>query len=376
MPKVFVSDAIGQERLVFSPAPAPGGQRPRGWKALSALYQASFAACGFEVEQVVRPEIYHTDRARQLRGVQAGDWHLAVKPIEHLRPFHGVPNVFVCDWPFPELSASILGGSPFFDQVRVLRMADAVLCCTGFTTRTLQQAGVERAITCPPHIPPHAAREAPDRRRDGRRFLCVVDGDHVSRQLGFAIEGFAQAAARRGDLRLAIRLQGGGESQAAQLRQRVAQAGASDETVSIVSDDGGAGPEELLAGADFLLCAHAAAGLHLPLAAAMLAGVPVASTIGGGTASFLPPNAAAPIATRSDTLDGDGEPIGRFMPLTSDVASAESVRDAVLAAAASDEAARTRMAENARRAAERHFGMPAFEAALARLAERLPARPR
>src|SRR4051794_29621997 len=102
MPKVFVSDAIGPERQIFDP---PGSNHPTGWKALSAHYQASLIACGWQVAPVIRPEVYQTGWAAKAIGAEEGDWHLAVKPIEHLRPFHLMPNVFVCDWPFPELLA-------------------------------------------------------------------------------------------------------------------------------------------------------------------------------------------------------------------------------------------------------------------------------
>ncbi len=356
MPRVFVSDAVGAERLAVGPQPK---QLARGWKALSALYQASLAACGIETVQLLRPEIYQTDQARAVLGVAAGDWHLAVKPIEHLRPFHGIPNVFVCDWAFPELSGSALGDSPFFDQVRLLRQADAVLCCTDFTTRTLHAAGVERAFTMPPRIAAHPGRA--DRHGQPSRLLCVVELDQLARQLGPAIEGVAQAAARHGGLHLTVCLQGGGEPDMDAVRQRLDPGAA----VSVVSD---AALPGLLDAADIVLSCHAAAGLFLPLVDAALAGVPLVTTMGAGTGSYLPPDAAVPIATEPDLLDGVGEPIGRFMPLTSNPPTAAAVRDAILMAVALDGATRARMVQTARAAAERHFGLTAFQTGLARLA--------
>ncbi len=366
MPTVFVSDAIQRERLVFEPPQSPAGQGPRGWHALSARYQASLAACHYRIAPVVRPEIYQTDRAREVRGVAAGDWHLAVKPIEDLRPFHGIPNFFVCDWPFPELSAEPLGGFPFFDQVRLLTMAEAVLCCTDFTANTLLAAGVKRAITLPPYIAPPPGRAAPSRSRDRCRFLCVIDSDHLPRQLGPTIEGFAQAATMHRGLHLVVCLQGGGDQAVAGLRQRVAQmtgTPAPDEIISIVDADA---LDELWATADFFLCADAAPGLHLPLAEAMLAGIPLVTTMNAGTASFLPPEAAVAVATRCEFSGGD-EPIGRWLALTSNPPTAEAVRDAIRAAAALDEAARRRMAAVGQEIAENRFGLAAFKAGVARL---------
>ena len=373
MPKVFVSDALHEERLIFGPHPSPGGQGHHGWKALSALYQASLATCQHHVEPVARPEIYQTEWARQTLGVAAGDWHLAVKPIEHLRPFHGIPNAFVCDWPFPELSVSSLGGSPFFDQIHLLNMADAVLCCTDFTADTLRKAGVARVVTLPPYIPPPARQEAaPTGPQERHSFLCVADIHHLSRQLGPTIEGFAQAASQRGGLHLTVYLQGSDEPAVAALRQRVTQiAGALGESVSVVAEGGG----ELtghFAAADFFLCASSAPGLCLPLVQAMLAGLPLVTTMNAGTASFLPPDAAVAVATRRETLNGDDEPIGRFMPLTANLPTADAVCNAVLAAAALDQAARSRMAVTGQEIAQRCFGLAAFKAGLVRLSTFVP----
>jgi glycosyltransferase involved in cell wall biosynthesis len=378
MPKVFVSDAILQDRLIIS-SPRPSQDRQRrvlwGWKALSALYQASLAACGYRIAPIVRPEIYQTDIARRILDVEPDDWHLAVKPIEHLRPFHGIPNVFVCDWPFPELSAEPLGDSPFFDQARLLQMADAVLCCTDFTRDTLRAAGIERAVTLPPHIPPRRREDTgssspPSHQGAGCRFLSVVDVDHLSRQLGPTIEGFAEAAQHRDGLSLVICVQGAGAETLAGLRQRVEQAVTTtkpDETISVFGSADVDGSSGLYTSVDFFLCTAAVTGLCLPLIDAMFAGVPLVTTLNPGIASFLPQEIAVPIATELGTLDRDDEPIARFLPLTSNAPTAAAVRDAVLAAAALDDAARSRMAVIGRETAERRFGLEAFKADLSAL---------
>jgi hypothetical protein len=371
MPRVFVSDAILQERLVI-PSGGSGPDRARdlwGWKALSALYQASLAACGYRVTPIIRPEIYQTDRARQVLGVAPGDWHLAVKPVEHLRPFHGIPNVFVCDWPFAELSAAPRGDSPFFDQARLLGMADAVLCCTEATTQTLRAAGIDRAVTLPPHIPAPPPVPPPG---TGGRFLCVVEADHLARQLGPTIEGFALAARAHGGLSLVIGVQGAGAETLADLRLRAARAGAG-ETIAVFGADAAGAVAALRDGADVFLCAAAVAGLHLPLAAAMLAGLPVVTTMTPGIAGFLPPEAAVPIPTALGTLDPEDEPIARFLPLTTHPPTAEAVAEAVGAAVALDAAARSRLAAAAQAAAARHFGLAAFEAGLGALGAIPPA---
>jgi hypothetical protein len=368
MPKVFISDAILQERLVIGPARPDQGHAPWGWKALSALYQASLVACGYRIAPIVRPEIYQTDIARRVIGVEPRDWHLAVKPIEHLRPFHGVPNVFVCNWPFSELSGTSLGDSPFFDQVRLLRMADVVACCTDFTTGTLRRAGVERAITLPPYIPPLEG-VVPSRPGQRCRFLSVVDTSHLSRQLGSTIAGFVEAARQQDGLSLVICVQGADAQLLADLRQRVAETmntADADKTISIL----GAGADSaagLYAAADFFLCADAAPGLSLPLVQAMQAGLLLVTTMTRGIASFLPPEAAVLIATEPGILDREGEPITRFLALTTHPPTAATLRDAILVAAALDDNARFHIAAIGREIAERRFGLAAFKSGLGHL---------
>ncbi len=348
MPTVFLSQALEGERLIHGPRQAATARTARRWETLAGLYAASLEACGCRVERVVRPEIYQTAAARQVLGVHAGDWHLAVKPIEHVRPFHGLPNVFVCDWPYPELSSRMLGGFPFFNQMRMLRMADAVMCCTEFTAQTLRGAGLERVLTLPPAI---HCQTRPTPVLPGQRFLCAAEAG----PLGPIIEGFAQAAAQRPDLRLVVC---GDGLDAAAGEPFVTRADRSE-------------LESLLGEADFFLCGAAASGLSLPLVQAMLAGVPLVTALSSGTASLLPEGAAVPIATRRDTVGADDEPIGRFMPLTCHPPTAEGVRDAVLAAAGLDAASRARLAALARESAERRFGTPAFAAGLVELGDLL-----
>jgi hypothetical protein len=250
-------------------------------------------------------------------------------------------------------------------------MADAVLCSTDFTATTLRHAGVERVLTLPPFVPPSSPRElmAPLHRGERRRFLSVVDIDHLARQLGPTLEGFAEAARQHGGLRLLVCLQGADAQALEGLRQRVAQiapAPGPDETISVIGADADDAMKRRST-ADFFLCADAAAGLCLPLVEAMLAGITLVTTMNAGTASFLPAEAAVPIVTQPTPLGADDEPIARFMPLTSHAPTAAAVRDAVLAAAALDDAARFRMASLAREIAEHRFGIAAFRAGLSQL---------
>jgi hypothetical protein len=349
MPKVFVSDAIEAERLAFSAARQPVGGT---WKTLSALYQASLAACGHTVQPIIRPEIYQTAAARRVIGVAAGDWHLAVKPTEQLRPFHGIANVFVCNWPFAELSHGSQGVSPFFDQVRLLGRADAVICCTEFTAQTLRRAGIARAMTLPPHVP--AGGSARRGGGSGRQLWVTTAGLSLAQ----TIEGFMQARAVRRELALVV---------AGAPRGELASVlgGTFPEDAVSFSESG---VVDLLPTADGFVASGPAEALDPALIAAMRAGVPLVSAVGG----FLITDCLLPIAGERREVNA-GEPLASYLPLTVVQSTVASVRDGVLAAAGLDPAARARMTRRAAEIAEQHFGLPAFATGLARLAEMLPA---
>jgi glycosyltransferase involved in cell wall biosynthesis len=344
------------------------------------MYQASLVACRYDVERVLRPEIYQTEVARRVRKVSDGDWHLAVKPIEHIRPFHGIPNVFVCDWPYPELSTSSHGVSPFFDQVSLLKRAAVVVCCTDFTTRSLSNAGIERVLNLPPYIPRQqrdgSACDLPTRKNGERTFLAVADVDRLSQQLGRTVEGFAMARAQHRNISLLVKLRGGGEQSHDEMRQAASTSlklSASDDLVAFAFDtpnDPSLG--DLLHRADFFICGSAAEGLPSGLIQAMLAGVPLVTTMGAGIGSIVPPGSAVEIPTTNVAADEFDEPLARLMRLTSNRATAEAVCQAILTALDLDDATRARMASTCGKTAEHRFGLAAFRAGLDHVRDYFP----
>lgn len=362
MRTIFVSDAVHDERLAFGVGRPRATPTRRQWHALSALYRASLVACGYGVANVLRPEIYQTDVARQVCGVSDGDWHLAVKPIEHLRLFHGIPNVFVCDWPFYKLLSSRQDGLPFADQVGLLNKADAVACCTPFAAGSLRDAGVERVVCLPPYIPPRG-RTAPRVPANATVFLAVADSDGLGRRLGPTMRGFARAHARHGKLRLIVRVVGDAE-----IRREVVTSlaeGVPNDTITVVFDtEAGSGVGDLLDSVDFFLWCDSHLGLSLPLVEAMMAGVPIVTTMTSPMGSFLTAGSAVPIATETVAVEESDEPMARFVRLTCDMPTETGIRDAILAAVDLDDPTRATMIAACRQIAERHFGLAAFQAGL------------
>lgn len=395
---VFVSDAVGDERLPFrhGPSAARSAGERRSWEALSCLYRESLAACGEAVRRLERPEIYQAGIARRLLGVAAGDWHLAVTPIADLRPFHGLPNVLVCDWPYPELSRSDFGLSPFLDQLGTLRKADAVLCPTAFTAETLRRAGLQRVVTLPPVVPirpgmapgpPLGARTMTlaDRRASrpghgmaladrlaalrarGRTIiLAILGADSPGAEV--MIRGVAGAIARLPGLSLI--LEAGAASPDGAARRHSASLpdfGEAAREIVLVDDAAEDSWAETVRHVDFVLCCSPAEGLCPRLVEAMAAGVPVVASLGAGPGSYLTPEAAVPIAARAGPVPPEAEPMARHMRLTAHPPAAEAVREAVLAAVGLPPENRRRMAEAARDILARDFSLAAFEAGLARL---------
>jgi glycosyltransferase involved in cell wall biosynthesis len=380
MTTVFVSDAVEDERLAFSRSPASISVRFRRWKELSGRYQASLVACGFGVERVLRPEIYQTEAARRIRNVSAGDWHLAVKPIEHIRPFHGIPNVFVCDWPYPEISTSSHGISRFFHQPNLLKAAQVVACCTDFTAQTLRTAGLQRVITLPPYIPVEEPDNSVDNlvlSNDGRRtFVTTADVERPAREVGPTIEGFRQAQAQHGNLRLVIKLLGGEPEVSAEFKRcalKLLSLSGSDDAISFAFDiPGNPSLPDLLRGADFFVCASPAEGLPLPLVQAVLAKVPLVTTMESGIGSILPHGSAVTIPTTRAAADEFDEPMARVMTLTCNRPTAEGICGSIMRALDLDDAARAEMTKACRQVAERRFGLSAFKAGLECLKNYVP----
>jgi glycosyltransferase involved in cell wall biosynthesis len=148
-----------------------------------------------------------------------------------------------------------------------------------------------------------------------------------------------------------------------------------DGAISFVFDTD-ASVANLLGSVDFFLCCDAVGGLSLSLVEAMMAGVPLLTTMTSATGSFLIQGCAVPIPTVTVVADEIDDPMARFMKLGCDVPTASGIRDAILAAVDLDDATCTTMTTACRQIADRNFGIAAFRAGLVRIEEFLGQRDR
>src|SRR5689334_3266487 len=151
--RVFISNAIDEEKLPFiSSEEMKLGRAHYSWKIVADLYRQGLEAAGMDVQKVIRPEIYQTKIAQNTFGLRHDDVHIAVKPIEHIRPFYGMRNIFICGWEFPEFSDVAYDGNPLFNHITILKHADEIWCWSDFTTNNLRLYGIHTAITMPPPV--------------------------------------------------------------------------------------------------------------------------------------------------------------------------------------------------------------------------------
>ena len=380
MSRIFFSHVLGPARLPFAATPPADSLTSDHWEDLASSYRDGLLACGKQIVDVLRPEIYSTDIAKSSLGVLAQDWHLVVKPIEHIRPFHGMANVFVSDWPFALLSSRTGGISPFFHQLRLLNRATAVACCTEATTTALRAAGVSRAIHVPPLRLTRRTKTAP-RFRSARATCTVVASAEAKSLLRWhvpLIQGFASAWAQDSRLRLIVAVTGAELRPSTTLRaELLVAAGIEDPEGAILvrSMPVATGLPEWLVQADCFIWEGRPFGLPLPLIDAALAGLPLIVSEAAAAAVGLPSGTYIPLATRLHPVETIDEPVVQVLPLWHQAPDAEAVREAILMAASFDRKILAARAPCIQRAMHDYFGLEAFRSGLDRLTNYLSTEP-
>lgn len=310
--RFLISSAIEGQKLPnfsFDRQGVVYGKAHYSWKVVSALYHNGLQSAGFDVDDVVRPEIYQSTIAHHVFGKREGDVHLAIKPIEYMHTFYGMKNICVNGWEFPEFSKEMYGDNPMFDQINVLSKMDQVWCCSDFTRDNIKAHGLDNAITLPPpvlvynddyesvdSIPTVILRtdghysdadrstlgDVIKEHRDHKIFLSILNPHDLRKQLDVMLMGFIQALEKNQNMLLIIKLVV--ESQRLENVQDVISGIlgmndlVSDKVVFTVSSLSRGQMRSLNRIAHFYLCTSSTEGLNLPLIEAMGQGVvPVSS---------------------------------------------------------------------------------------------------
>ncbi|RFC63638.1 glycosyltransferase family 1 protein [Fulvimarina endophytica] len=373
---IFLSEAVGQERLPFGLNDGSESNARTHWKLLAEAYRRSFIAAGHTVTPVLRPEIYQSEIARRTLAIGPDDWHLCVKPVTHFRPFHGLTNVLVYDEPDPAFLDAVDPGSrtgALQDPFHLLRQADLVLCPTSHATRRLRAAGIERTATLPPMlsaptVPVLDFGEAANGSERPVIFATASDREGMVRNLAPVIEGFVQARRHRSEIHLVVNVISGRTRSQADLRNEATQRigfDCLDSAITFLSaDPSGEARGDWLAGCDYFLWTGPSGGLPIPLCEAMLAAIPAMTITTGDLTEVL-----GETSTLAITIDGEAAVSSEtsskdaYSGVPGSFPTAHSIRKAILAAASTSPDDRRMMGETSRSVLAERYGLDAFRTA-------------
>lgn len=398
---IYLSSLLGEERLPFQDSEIILGRAHYSWKFITKLYEVGLTRAGFLTKPIVRPEIYQAPVAHEVLGIGPSDLHVAIKPVEHLRPFYGLPNLFICGWEFPEFFRGVPDMSPFYDQLAVLSRADRILCWTDFTRDNLRKAGLSHAVTLPPPIQSHTpgaeidvlsmpsvflASERIDQElrllsfgealadRSEPIILAILNPFDRRKQIDKLLEGAKRARAAGAEFLLVVKLVIDGQTTTISNINEILHStfGYRETSGSVVFCSGHleeAAMAALRTRADFHLGAPSAEGLNLPLLEAALQGIPVITTRNTAMETYLGEQDAVWIETAPELTNESVNAFVKYTKFTHFPASAEAVGKAICAALSLSEVDRRELTRRARAAVEARFGQQRFEADFRALAE-------
>lgn len=364
--RVFISNAIAEEKLpVTSSEEIKFGRAHYSWKIVAKLYCLGLEAAGFETQRVVRPEIYQTKIARNILNLRHDDVHISVKPIEHIRPFRGMKNIFICGWEFPEFSDKAYDGNPFFNQISILKNADQIWCWSDFTTNNLKSYGINTAITMPPpvifpkfsddssilglevlgldtesEVSPSDIRplgEVLDKYRGSTVFLSVLNPFDKRKQIKTMLTAFQEALVKNNNMVLIVKLVIDNiVTTLVNIQELLAVhygfQGKSDRIVftsETLSDDQ---MGKLIKIAKYYLCTSSTEGLNLPMIEAMSHGVVPVSSIATAMGDYVHEKNAIVINHSKLLTDGGYHALHSYLPTSHFPPRLSSIVDALILA--------------------------------------------
>ena len=115
-----------------------------------------FRAFNYQVQMLVRPEIYFSDVSRRdLKLPLASTPHLIFKPFEHIRLLKGARNIACLAWEFDRLLTADTAKEPLLpmeDYVQVAHKLDEIWTPSRFTRDTFARHGFDRCHIIPAPI--------------------------------------------------------------------------------------------------------------------------------------------------------------------------------------------------------------------------------
>lgn len=398
---VFISSLLDDERLPFQAPTLVYGQAHYSWKLIAKLYAEGLARSGFHITNIARPEIYQDPIAQDILRVCKNDIHIAAKPVEHLRPFYGLKNLFVCGWEFPEFFRGNFELSPFCDQLAVLSRADRVLCWTDFTRNNLHAVGINQAVTLPPPILPTVPSgdanvlampsvflNSADNSREcnvlsfgqvmnrspKNVLLAVLNPFDKRKRIDTLIEGARRARSEGSDFLLVIKLVIDGKQTTISNINEILQGhyGYREKSDSILFCAGELDDPSmaaLRARSDFHISAPSAEGLNLPLVEAALQDIPIITARNTAMASYLGPNDAVWIDCTAETADDSVNIFAKYADFTHFPPTPDAIAMAICTALSLSPGERRELAQRGRIAVETQFGQAFFDSGFRSIAK-------
>jgi glycosyltransferase involved in cell wall biosynthesis len=394
--KVFLSHRIGPEKNIVDSKPTlVMGAANYSWKIVSNMYDSALKNLGFKVDEIVRPEIFQTEIARNLLNFSDNDVHIAVKPIEHLRYMAGVRNFYVCGWEFPQFSTSDYGISPFLNQIKTLSSAEKVLCWSTYTASNLERYGIE-AISFPPPVLAglpndvnHSIleklhyvrlnsigkgkevkffdhRHLSDLRNSGAKvFLTVLNPFDLRKSLPIMLEGFTKFIKEGGNAILIVKLIIDNKlttvnniNEILNLHYRL---NLFCDRVFFLGDQ--LSTDELSAlyqWIEFYLCTSSAEGLNIPLIEAINLGAFPVSTFNTAMLDYLDNSSSVEISSGRQKFDGAGHSLASYLQVDHFATSSSAITTALNIACNLPLDVRTAMIKQARSNIADKYSMTAF----------------
>jgi glycosyltransferase involved in cell wall biosynthesis len=392
--RFFMSNAIDEEKLPFNPIEeVKFGRAHYSWKIVADLYRHGLEAAGIETQIVTRPEIYQSKIAQNVFGVRHDDIHIAVKPIEHIRPFPGMKNIFVAGWEFPQFSTSSFNGNPLNDHIKILKRADQVWCWSNFTTNNLRLYGINAAITMPPPviIPGVSDEITVDDIRtlalntsrvpvptdfkkladvlgafeNSTIFFSVLNPFDRRKQINLMLTAFQSALSKNQNMILIVKLVIDNIGTTLGNIQEILPAyygfhGENDRIIFIGETLTKSQMVKLMQKADFYLCTSSTEGLNLPMIESMFHGVVPVSPKASAMADYIHEENSIVIEYEESLTDGPYHYLHNYLPTTHFPPRLTSVIDALILASDISEGAYRSLSDRAKKDVYEKYSVKAF----------------